>query len=106
MTWDLKYLPEAQDDLNKLDGSIRPSIVKGIVKVNQNPDTDGYGKPLGNQNTANLSGLYKIKFKDSGIRVVYKLIRSESKMLVIVVSARDDDYAYKLAGKRRTKHNI
>ena len=106
MTWNLKYLPEAQNDLKKLDGSIRPGIIKGIIKVSRNPDTDGYGKPLGNKSGTNLVGLYKIKFRDSGIRVVYKLVRSASEMLVIVISARADDYAYKLAVRRRSKHGL
>lgn len=106
MIWKLTYLPEAQDDLKKLDGSIRPGVMKGIVKVSRNPDADGYGKPLGNRSGTNLAGLFKIKFKDSGICVVYKLIRSEEEMLIIVISARADNYAYTLAEKRRTKHDM
>jgi mRNA interferase RelE/StbE len=106
MTWKIAYLPEARDDLKKLDGSILPGVLKGIEKVSRNPDADGYGKPLGNRGGSNLAGLFKIKFKDFGIRVVYKLVCSEEEMLVIVVSARADDYAYTLAAKRRTKHNM
>lgn len=106
MKWELIYLPEAEEDLKRLDGSIKPSVVKGIMKVSQNPDADGYGKPLGNKAGTNLSGLMKIKFKGSGIRVVYKLVKEETTMKVIVVSARADNEVYELAAARRTKHDL
>ena len=74
MKWELKFLPEAIDDLNKLDYSTKVQILKGINKVLQNPESKylgGYVTPLGNKNNLNLSGLYKIKFKSLGQRVVY-----------------------------------
>ena len=42
----------------------------------------------------------KIKFRQSGIRVVYFLERKEEMMNVIIISIRDDDYVYKQADKR------
>ena len=50
-------------------------MLKGIAKVSENPlpsSQGGYGKPLRNANRAHLAGLCKIKFRDLGIRVVYK----------------------------------
>ena len=38
MTWQIKYLPEAEDDLAALNQAVRPQILKGIRKVAQNPD--------------------------------------------------------------------
>ena len=37
MTWELSFLPEAQDDLRSLDGSQRIRVVKAIAKVQENP---------------------------------------------------------------------
>lgn len=82
--WEIKYLPEAQEDLDKLDKSMRTQVLKGILKVAQNPISiykGGYGKPLGGK----LAGLFKIKFKSIGIRVVYELYDNNGVMNIIIV---------------------
>ena len=107
MTWALKYLPEAEDDLLSLNPSVRPQILKGIRKVSQSPDyPNGYGKPLGNYAGSHLAGLYKIKFKKAGIRVVYALERTDEKMTIIIVSARADNLDYTEAERRRQLHEL
>ena len=53
MSWNVKYLPEALEDLRKLDGTQKILIRKSIQKVCKNPlpeNEGGYGKPLGNKN--------------------------------------------------------
>lgn len=109
MSWTIEFIPEASDDLQKLDGSVKPQILKGIRKVSQNPlpdYKDGYGKPLGNQNGNDLSGLMKIKFKKVGIRIVYKIEITDTIMKVVVISARADNQVYEEAEKRRRKYNL
>lgn len=107
MSWNIEFLPEAAEELKKLDGSIRPQILKGIRKVSQNPLPDGgYGKPLGNQSGIDLSGLMKIKFRKIGIRVVYKVEITDSIMKIVIISARSDDRVYIEAEKRRKKYDI
>lgn len=54
----------------------------------------------------NLTNLLKIKFRDLGIRVVYKVERVDGVMKIIVVSARTDEQVYKEAAKRREKHDL
>ena len=66
----------------------------------------GYGKPLENKSGTNLTNLLKIKFRDLGIRVVYKVERVDGVMKIIVVSARTDEQVYKEAAKRREKHDL
>ena len=81
MNWKLEYLPEAEKDLKDLDGSQRILVLKAIKKVQQNPlpvEEQGYGKPLGNHSSTNLAGLLKIKLRSAGLRVVYRLRRTES----------------------------
>ena len=90
MTWNIEFLEEAKKDLKKLDHSVQLQVVKGIEKVRKNPlpnDKGGYGKPLGNKNGINLTNLLKIKFRDLGIRVVYKLEYVDDIMKIIVISA-------------------
>lgn len=106
MNWNIEFLPEAKDDLNKLDGSVRPQILKGIRKVSQNPLPNGYGNPLGNQSGTDLSGLMKIKFKKVGVRVVYKVEIIENVMKIVIISARTDNQVYEEAEKRRKKYDL
>ena len=77
--------------------------------MSQNPlpvQKGGYGKPLGNRTGNNLTNLLKIKFRNLGIRVVYKTIQIDGIMKIIVISARTDEQVYKEAGKRREKYDL
>lgn len=103
MTWAVKYLPEAERDLAALDNSQRILVLKAITKVSRNPlpkSEGGYGVPLGNHNVARLAGLLKIKLRQSGLRIVYKLVRVNDEMVIVVVGARADYEAYRTAELR------
>lgn len=105
MSWELRYLPEAAAELRALYGSQRIQVVKAITKVKQNPlpvNEGGYGKPLGNHSDNNLTGLLKIKLKALGIRVVYKLIRTDEIVCVVVIGVRADEEVYEIARKRNS----
>lgn len=109
MTWNIEFLEEAKKDLKRLDHSVQIQVLKGISKVSINPlssEEGGYGKPLGNKSGINLTNLMKIKFRDLGIRVVYKVERVNDTMKIIVISARTDEQVYKEASKRREKHDL
>ena len=66
----------------------------------------GYGKPLGSKGGNNLSNLLKIKFRDIGIRVVYKVEYTETVMRIVVISARTDEEVYRKALDRRNKYYL
>ena len=109
MNWSVVFLPEAEKDVRSLSRSQQILVRKAISKVQENPlpqSEGGYGKPLGNKRGLNLTNLLKIKLRDAGIRVVYKLIRTDSQMLVVVVGVREDDEVYEIAHSRRTKHDL
>lgn len=109
MTWSVEFLEEAKKDMKKLERSASLQVLKGIQKVSRNPlpvQEGGYGKPLGNKNGANLTNLLKIKFRDLGIRLVYKVERVEDVMKIIVVSARTDEQVYHEAARRREKYEL
>ena len=104
--WKIVYHKEALVELKKLDKSQRVEVVKKIKQVAKNPlprSEDGYGDPLGSKSGTKLSGFFKIKFQKSGLRVVYKVVRNNNEMQIIVVSAREDDEVYQIAWKRRQK---
>lgn len=109
MMWKLEYLPEAAEDMEKLNNNIYPQVIKGIRKVLTNPlpqTRGGYGKPLGNKDGNDLAGLYKIKFRSIGIRVVYALKEIDGVMTIVVVSLRPDNRVYDMAAKRRKQYKL
>ena len=58
--WDVEFIEEAEKDRAALDRSQRLQVDKTIYKVSQNPlpqSEGGYGKPLGNKQSKNLTGL-------------------------------------------------
>ena len=101
--WKTIYLPEAREDLRRLDGSTRLMVRKAIHKVLQNPlpqTEGGYGVPLGNRQGSHLAGCLKIKLLRVGIRVVYRLRHTEHGMEIIVIGVRADSEVYKVAEER------
>ena len=109
MNWKLAFLPEAEKEFEALAGNQRILVAKALKKVLQNPISiyeGGYGKPLGNKSGTNLSGLFKIKLRAEGLRVVYQLVWMDNEMLVVVVGARADDEVYKIAAKRAEKYQL
>lgn len=100
MNWSVELTDEAKKDLRDLDNSQREPVLKAIKKVSKNPlpvSEGGYGKPLGNKSNINLTGCFKIKLLKLGIRIVYKLIRENGIMKIIVISVREDETVYQIA---------
>ena len=111
MPWAREYLPEALDDLRRLDGSVRLCVLKALDKIAANPrpssgSEPGYGKPLGSKGGTDLTGLLKAKLKRDGVRIVYKLEERDGVMLVIVIGMRTDDEVYREAARRKRAHGM
>jgi len=103
MEWTVDFYDKAKREFNALDGSPKSRIAKAIRKVSQNPlpqSEGGYGKPLGNNQSSRLAGCLKIKLKNSGLRVVYQIIREDTIMKIVIISIRDDNEVYKEAERR------
>ena len=99
----IEYSPESRNDIENFNKFQQQQIRKAIEKVAKNPlpqNEGGYGKPLGNKRGRNLTGCLKIVLMKLGIRVVYKLIRTETTMEIIVIAARGDEEVYDMAAKR------
>ena len=109
MSWDVQFLPEADKDLDRLSRSQQALVKKAVAKVRENPlpqNEGGYGKPLGSKRGLNLTNLLKIKLRGAGIRIVYKLVKTDLRMLVVVVGVREDGEVYETAHARRAKYNL
>ena len=101
--WCITYLAQARKDLQALDHSQQGQVIKAIKKVSTNPlpVTEGrLGKPLGRHSGNNLTGYMKIKLLRLGLRVVYRLVRENGEMNIVVVSVRDDDTVYRIVKQR------
>lgn len=92
----VKWLPEAQKDMEKIDNSIRIKVFKAIKKLEKDPV--GYGTPLGHHNNKNLTNFYKIEPAD-GFRIVYTIIDDEL-VVISVVGQRTDERVYRTATER------
>ena len=107
--WNVDYLEEARSDIRSLDNSIAVHVQKSIAKTRLNPlpqTEGGYGKPLGNHGGLDLSGLLKVKLKRDGVRIVYKLERTETTMKIIIVGVRSDSEVYREAARRKRRHHL
>ncbi len=87
------FEPEAENDFAALDHSQQVIVFKAILKVSENPKPrpKGYGKPL----SGALSGFCKIKLRDHGIRIIYRLEPPDSdNMDIVIIGMRSDNEVY------------
>ncbi len=93
MTYQLEFDDEALKEWNKLDGSIRKKFAGKLKERRDNP------RVLADK----LSGMddcYKIKLRNDGYRLVYKVEDDTVVIAVISVGKRDKKFVYKKAQKR------
>ena len=91
MNWFIRFLPQAQDDFDRLDGSQQKQVATALCKVSANPlpyTEGGYGKPLGHHTANNLTGLLKVKLRKAGLRIVYQLERRGKQMIIVIIEDR------------------
>jgi len=94
--YNLKFLPTALKEWNKLDGAIQSQLKKKLKERLQEPHVPA----------SQLSGFvnhYKIKLRASGYRLVYEVNDQEICVLVIAVGRRDKKEVYKQAQHRVIK---
>jgi mRNA interferase RelE/StbE len=90
----LKFMPEALDEWNRLDGSIKALLKKQLKKRLGNPHSPG------NELRGDLKNCYKIKLRKQGYRLVYQVEDNVLTVLVLAVARREDLEAYKNAVQR------
>jgi mRNA interferase RelE/StbE len=94
-TWKIELIPEAREDFDKLDGSVKKIVLKQLIKLEQNPE---YGNPLGNKAGINLEGYFKLYGDKKRIRIIYEVIDHIIK--IIAIDKREDMEVYRQALKR------
>ena len=93
--WKVELIPEAWDDFNSLDGSVKKRVLKQLVKLEQNPK---YWLPLGNKAGINLDGYFKLYADRKRIRIIYEQLGEIIK--IIAIDKREDMEVYRIALNR------
>ena len=90
----IKFLPEAIEEWNALDGSVKEVLRKALKKRLQQPRTPGA------QLHGDLRNCYKIKLRKQGYRLVYSVEDDALVVLVLAIDKREDMAAYRSAVER------
>jgi mRNA interferase RelE/StbE len=93
MIFDLQFLPTALKEWEKLGGPIREQFKKKLAERLQHPRTPKDA----------LHGLpdhYKIKLRDAGYRLVYRVEDRAVTVTVVAVGKRERNRVYKDAARR------
>lgn len=90
----LKFVPDAWDEWQALDGSIKQALKPLLAKRLQNPHVPG------SLLHRELAGCYKIKLLKQGYRLVYIVEDDQLVVLVLAVGKRENNAAYLVAAKR------
>jgi mRNA interferase RelE/StbE len=95
---DIQFIPEAANDYKSLDGSIKKLVNEKIDQLKENPFL---GELLGNKNSIDLTGYYKIYVAKKSYRIVYRIVKNEIEIIEIWgIGKRDKMEIYKKVGKR------
>lgn len=92
-TFSLEFLPSAQKEWFKLDSSVQKLFAKKLRERLAHPRVP----------SARLSGMpdcYKIKLKDAGYRLVYRVLDDRVVVQVVAVGRRERNQVYKAAAGR------
>ena len=93
----VRLTDEAREDLRDLDGSQRKLALKGMKKLEVEPEKRG--QPLGSTPRGSLTGFRKLVVGDRDLRIVYR-VEDDSVVVIWVVAERADAKCYELAVAR------
>ena len=90
-TYRLKFLPQALEEWNALDGSVKEPLRKALKKRLLQPHLPG------SELHGDLHTCYKIKLRKQGYRLVYQVDDGVQVVLVVAIDKREDLAAYRAA---------
>lgn len=97
MSFNLEWFEEAKKDYEKLDGSQKIQVDKGLEKIIDK------GMQAGKELHGNLKQCREIKHKRLGIRIIFKentALGTIDVIDIIIIDKRADGKVFKLAQKR------
>jgi mRNA interferase RelE/StbE len=99
---EVRLTEDAREDLHDLDGAARVIVLKGLKKLQTEPEKRG--SPLGSKLSSNLTTFRKLVVDDRDYRIVYRIDPDGSVVVVWVIGRRSDDEVYHLAMSRLRLH--
>jgi len=97
MAYKVEFLPEAGQEFEALDGSLKKLAAKQIDKLAERPEL---GEPLGKRLGSDLTGYRKIYFGKKGYRIVYEIQHQKLIILIIGIGKREREEIYKEVAQR------
>ncbi|MCC5843123.1 MAG: type II toxin-antitoxin system RelE/ParE family toxin [Verrucomicrobia bacterium] len=94
MSYELKFLPSALKEWNKLESTIREQFKKKLIKRLESPEVTA-------DRLRGFENHYKIKLKRVGYRLVYEVNNQEITVYVISVGKREKSAVYTKAKERQ-----
>lgn len=94
MTYNLKFVPSALKEWEKLGDTVKKEFKKALEKRLVTPR-------IPKQKLSGYNDVYKIKLRSAGYRLVYEVIEKEVVVLVLAVGKRDKDEVYEILSKRK-----
>ena len=93
MTYKLRFHELALTEWNKLDGSIKSQFKKKLAERLEQPR-------LKSSALSGMKDCYKIKLRQLGYRIIYRVDDDIVSVTVIAAGKRDKEKVYQDAGKR------
>ena len=93
MSYKLTFLPKALKEWKKLDTGISSQFKKKLIERLENPRVE-------KDKLRGFDDVYKIKLRNLGYRLAYKVDDNEIMIVVIVVGVRDKNRVYNILKQR------
>ena len=97
MVYKVEFLPEAAQEFEALDGSLKKIAAKQIDKLAEKPEL---GEALGKRMGIDLTGYRKMYFGKKAFRIVYEIQRQKLLILIIGIGKRERAEIYKEVARR------
>ena len=98
MNCNVRLIPSARKDFNKLDGREKLVVAKKLKKLSSNPFL---GEELGKRAGIDLIGYFKLYADKKRLRIVYRCIGDQVDLEIIAIGPREGLAAYRKAEKRK-----
>jgi len=100
MNYNVRLIPSAREDFNKLDGRERLIVAKKLKRLSSNPFL---GQKLGKRAGIDLTGYFKLYADKKHLRIVYRCIGDQVDIEIIAIGPREGLEVYRKAEKRAMK---
>ena len=97
MRYEVLLIKAAQDDYNKLDGTIKKQAKAQLLKLTVSPEL---GKPLGKKMGLDLTDYRSLHFYGNKYRIVYKIDEDKKHVIVAGIGRREKAEIYEVATRR------